>query len=138
MNHRPLQPSAEFVYPPNGPYSHGVEVGADPNLRWAYVSGQMGIAPDGAIPADVGAQTEIVWTNCLRILEQAGMDVHDVVRLGHYVVGAENLAAYNAARAKFMDGARPASTLLIVAGLARPELRVEVDMVAARPGSVIP
>lgn len=131
MRHTPIVPPAEAVHPPNGPYSHALMV--DRDLRWVYISGQMGVAPDGSIPPDVAAQTEIVWGNCVYLLSEAGMSIDDVVRVSHYIVGAQNLDGYNRARAPFMGEARPASTLLIVAGLARPGLLVEVDMVAARP-----
>lgn len=131
MQHTPITPSADAIRPPNGPYSHALAV--RPDLRWVYISGQMGVAPDGSIPPDVESQTEIVWGNCVRLLEEAGMTMDDVVRVSHFIVGRENLEGYNKARARFFGDARPASTLLIVAGLALPGLLVETDMVAARP-----
>ena len=131
MQHTPITPSADAIRPPNGPYSHALAV--RPDLRWVYISGQMGVAPDGSIPPDVETQTEIVWGNCVHLLEEAGMTMDDVVRVSHYIVGRENLDGYNKARARFFGDARPASTLLIVAGLALPGLLVETDMVAARP-----
>ena len=55
----------------------------------------------------------------------------DVVKITHFLTDAANLPAYNEVRAKYLGEERPASTLLIVAGLARPDLLVEVEMVAA-------
>lgn len=61
------------------------------------------------------------------------MAMTDVVRLTHYIVGRAQLDGYNAARARYMGGVKPASTLLLVAGLADPAFLVEVDAVAATP-----
>jgi len=130
MAHTPVSPDPAKVLPTAGPYSHGLFV--DPDLEWLFVSGQMGIAPDGTIPPDIGSQTRIVWTNCGEILAAAGFTMQDVVRVTHYVTDADNLPGYNQAREPLMDGAKPASTLLVISGLAKPELLVEVDMIAAR------
>ena len=43
----------------------------------------------------------------------------------------DDVTAYGEVRSRWLGEARPASTLLIVSGLARPDLRVEVEVVAA-------
>ena len=130
MPHKPVLPPPADLHPTTGPYTHALEVA--PNARWLYVSGQVPLAPDGTIPDGIAAQTAQVWQNLHRILAEADMAMADVVRLTHFIVGREHLAGYNAARAEHMGGVEPASTLLIVASLARPEFLVEVDLVAAK------
>ena len=93
---------------------------------WIYL-------PDGNVPEDFASQAENAWTNCMRILEHNGMRMKDVVKITHFITDAANLPAYNEVRLKFLGKDKPASTLLIVAGLARPELLIEVEMVAAKP-----
>ena len=47
-------------------------------------------------------------------------------------VSAADLKDYNAVRSRHLGSARPASTLVVVHALARPEWRVEVEGVAWR------
>ena len=58
---------------PAGPYSQAVEVTG--GTRTLYISGQVGVALDGSVPADIAAQTELAWTNLIAQLRAAGMDV---------------------------------------------------------------
>jgi enamine deaminase RidA (YjgF/YER057c/UK114 family) len=52
-----------------------------------------------------------------------------------YVVGAENIPTVRTVYPSyFRENAKPASTLLVVAGLSRPEMLFEVDAVAVLAG----
>jgi 2-iminobutanoate/2-iminopropanoate deaminase len=115
---------------PNGVYSHGVIVPA--NARWLYISGQTGTRPDRSIPASVEEQTEVVWQNLLAVLAEAGMAVTDIVKITSFLTRAEDYAKFAPVRAKYLGDHRPASTLLVVSALARPEFKVEVEAVAAK------
>jgi 2-iminobutanoate/2-iminopropanoate deaminase len=115
---------------PNGVYSHGVIVPA--NARWLYISGQTGTRPDRSIPASVEEQTEVVWQNLLAVLAEGGMGVGDLVKVTSFLTRAEDYAKFAPVRAKYLGEHRPASTLLVVSALARPEFRVEVEAVAAK------
>jgi enamine deaminase RidA (YjgF/YER057c/UK114 family) len=66
------------------------------------------------------------------VLGDAGMTTADLVKVTHYLLRGEDLAQYNPVRSKYLGAARPASTLVVVAGLARPEWRIEVEAVAWR------
>jgi len=115
---------------PSGVYSHGVEAPA--NARWLYVAGQTGVKPDGSVPATLEEQTEAVWQNILAVLDAAGMKITDVVKITSFLTRAENFAKFAPIRAKYLGAHRPASTLLIVSALARPEFLVEVEAIAAK------
>ncbi len=127
MQNRAFNP--ETIAAPAGPYTHGVAI--PPNARICFVAGQIGIDKDGNIPADFRAQADLAWQNCLRVLEHDGMRIKDVVKVTHFLLRASDIPAYNEVRMKHLGAARPASTLLIVAGLFKPEVQVEVEMVAA-------
>jgi 2-iminobutanoate/2-iminopropanoate deaminase len=118
------------VAAPSGPYSHGVET--PPNARWLHIAGQVGVAPDGTVPADVEVQADQCWRNIKTILAAAGMGVENLVKCTHFLTRAEDVAAYGKVRARHLGDARPASTLLVISALARPELLVEVEAVAAK------
>jgi 2-iminobutanoate/2-iminopropanoate deaminase len=118
------------VAAPAGPYSHGVEVPA--NARWLYLAGQIGVAPDGKVSPDFETQADQCWRNIKAILAEAGMSVDNLVKVTHFLTRAENIAAYGKVRAKHVGDARPASTLLVISALARPDLLVEVEAIAAK------
>ena len=125
---RHLTPSG--IHPPFARYNHGVEIA--PGSRAVFVSGQVGIDADGRVPDGVEAQTALCFENIHAILAAAGMDATHIVRLNTYVVGTEHLAGFMAARDRIVADPPPASTLLVVAGLVRPEFVVEIEAVAAR------
>ena len=59
------------------------------------------------------------------------MTVADLVRINAFVTDRAYLKPYMDARDRFVSSPPPASTLMIVAGFARPEFKVEVEVVAA-------
>jgi 2-iminobutanoate/2-iminopropanoate deaminase len=123
-----LNPPA--VAAPAGPYSHGIET--PPGARWLHIAGQIGIAPDGKVPADFAGQAELCWRNIEAILAAAGMGVEHLVKCTHFLTRTEDIAAYGKVRAQHLGEARPASTLLVIGALARPDFLVEVEAIAAK------
>lgn len=122
------------IRPPFARYAHGVVVAA--GARLLFCSGQLGVAPDDSVPADAEAQAERCLQNIDAILQAAGMQRADVVRLNAYVTDRAHLAGYMRARDRFFGAVPPpASTLMIVAGFARPELLVEIEAIAAAGGT---
>ena len=59
-------------------YSHAIEVSA--GSRMLFISGTVGVKPDGAVPADFAGQVEAVMQNLTEILKAGGMDWPDVVK----------------------------------------------------------
>ncbi|PBC03855.1 RidA family protein [Mesorhizobium sp. WSM3860] len=117
------------IKPPFARYSHGVEIPA--GKRLVLCSGQLGIGPDDAVPEDAGAQTELCFKNIAAILSEAGLTLNDVVRINAFVTDRAHLQAYMDVRNRLFSDPAPASTLMIVSGFARPEFKVEVEVLAA-------
>jgi len=115
---------------PVGMYSHAVEVPA--GARTLHIAGQVGIQPDGGVPADFEGQAHQAWRNLVAILKAANMGVDDLVHLNHWLVKQGDFEAYAKVRAEYLGDARPAATLMIVKDLVKPELFVEVGGVAAK------
>jgi enamine deaminase RidA (YjgF/YER057c/UK114 family) len=124
----PVTPGS--IAPPAARYSHAV-LSVGPG-RLLHTSGVVPTAPDGTVPDGVGAQARQVWATIGTILEEAGMELTDVVSVTTYAVQGEDLGAVMAARDEAMAGHLAASTLVVVPALARPEWRVEIAVVAAR------
>ena len=113
-----------------GTYSDAVEVSV--GARWLHTAGTPGLAVDGNLPPDMIGQAELAWTHIVAMLEQAGMSVHDLVKITQYLVRASDIPAYAKVRTNFLGDARPASMLMIVAGLPRPEFLIEIEAIAAK------
>jgi 2-iminobutanoate/2-iminopropanoate deaminase len=113
-----------------GNYSDAIEV--PPNARWLYTSGTPGLALDGHVPDDVTGQAEVAWAHIVNMLKQADMSVNDLVKVTHYLLRAEDIQAYVKVRAKFLGDARPASMLLIVPALVKPNFLLEIEAIAAK------
>lgn len=124
---RALAPAA--IRPPFARYSHGVEVPA--GTRLVFCSGQLGVAADDSVPEDAGAQAELCFSNIAATLAEAGMTLAHILRINAYVTDRAFLRPYMAVRDRLFADPLPASTLMIVAGFARPEFKVEVEAVAA-------
>jgi enamine deaminase RidA (YjgF/YER057c/UK114 family) len=114
---------------PNG-YTH-VVVAADG--RTAYVAGQVAFDSAGAVvgAGDFRAQAERVYANLRVALASVGASFGDVVKTTTYVTDVKNVVPLREVRTGYLDSAHPpANTLLVVAGLARPELLLEIEAVA--------
>lgn len=128
MPMRPLLPAS--VRPPFGRYSHGIAT--PPGVRLLVTSGQLGMAPDGTIPAGCAAQAALCFANITAILAEDGMTLGDVIRLNAFVTDRAHMADYMRVRDTQFPGTPPASTLIIVAGFTRPEFVIEIEATAAR------
>ncbi|TGQ39733.1 MULTISPECIES: RidA family protein [unclassified Mesorhizobium] len=117
------------IKPPFARYSHGVEVPA--GKRLVLCSGQVAITPDDQIPEDAGAQAELCFQNISAILGEAGLELSDIVRINAYVTDRAFLRPYMDVRDRLFASPAPASTLMIVSGFARPEFKVEIEVIAA-------
>ena len=117
------------VAPPGGRYSHAVEV--PEGSRLLYISGEVGVLPNGTVPEGIEAQADGCWRNIKAILADAGMTIADLVKITTYLVRPEDVAASGAARAKHFGDARPGSATIIVKALVNPSWLIEIEAVAA-------
>ncbi len=97
-----------------------------------YVAGQIGIDAKGVASSDFEAQTRQTWANIAAILAEAGMTLQDIVKTTIYLVDRADYATFVKVRTEVLNGHKPASTLVYVSGLVKPEWKVEIDVIAAR------
>ena len=117
--------------PPLGNYSHTVNV--PPGASWLVISGQVGVDKNGKVARGVERQTERAFRNILAALKASGMGKKDIVKFTIYLTDSRFVEAFRRGRDKVLgDMVGPASTLLVVNGLAAPDLLVEVEAVAAK------
>ena len=111
-------------------YSHVVE--ARPG-RVVYVSGQVPLDSEGELvgAGDFGAQVRQVFTNLSAGLDAADVTWNDVVKLNFFVTDIAQVAALREIRDEHVNTEQPpASTLIEVSALFRPEVLIEADAVA--------
>jgi reactive intermediate/imine deaminase len=121
--------SPDSLPPPFG-YSHIVD---SPASRIVYISGQVPLDSDGRLvgEGDFEAQTRQVFENLTRALATADAAWSDVVKLNYFLTDLSQITALRTIRDEFVDTERPpASTLVQVSGLFRPEVMVEIEAVA--------
>jgi enamine deaminase RidA (YjgF/YER057c/UK114 family) len=84
------------------------------------------------MPGDVAAQTRNAFRTIARALEEAGFALADAVRATYYVTDRADADRVLAVCGEFLADIRPAATLLVIAGLYKPEMKVEIEITAKR------
>lgn len=120
----------QAIAAPIGTYSHGIET--PPNARWLHVAGQVAVRKDGSVPATIEEQAIVAWENVTAILASAGMKMTDIVKVNQYLTDPAYFPGYASARRTLLGDHRPASTLVMISALVKPEFLVEVEVVAAK------
>jgi enamine deaminase RidA (YjgF/YER057c/UK114 family) len=113
-------------------FSQAVEV--EGTQRFLLCSGQTATGPDGSPPktTDMAEQLAAAFANLAEVLTNAGMTMADVVKLTIYTTDVDELFATYGTVAQALAPNLPAMTLLGVTRLAFPELKVEIEAIAAR------
>jgi enamine deaminase RidA (YjgF/YER057c/UK114 family) len=84
------------------------------------------------MPADVTSQSRNCFKTIEAALKESGFAMADIVRATYYVTDAKNIDAHFAVCGEVLGDIRPAATLLVVTALARPEMKVEIEVTAKR------
>ena len=84
------------------------------------------------MPPSIEEQTRNCFRTITRALSEAGFALADVVRATYYVTDRADADRVLPVCGEFLANIRPAATLLIVAGLLKPEMKVEIEVTAHR------
>ena len=101
--------------------------------RLLYISGQVAWDTSGNIvgKGDVRAQARQTFANLRGVLQAAGGDFGNLMKITTYITKIEDFPAVAEARSEVFGGQLPASTLIAVKGLFHPDFLIEVEGVAA-------
>jgi enamine deaminase RidA (YjgF/YER057c/UK114 family) len=128
-----------FINPPTigepiGLYSHVARARAGTTY---YIAGQVAVDSNGDLvgPDDLSAQLGQTFANIGGALEALKLNFANIAQMTTYLTQRAHIVEFYQARsllfpALFTDGAYPPNTLLVVAGLVRPELLIEVSLIA--------
>lgn len=122
--------TVEGLNPPISHYTDAVRYG-----DVLYVSGCGPLDADMNLVGgnDVAAQTRQVLTNLQKILEAAGASFADILKVTVYLTDVNDREKINPVRREFFGDAKPASTLIGVAALAIPGMKVEIEAIVGMP-----
>jgi enamine deaminase RidA (YjgF/YER057c/UK114 family) len=100
---------------------------------FAFVSGTTGYDYSTmTMPADVTSQAQNCFRTIGAALAEGGFAMTDIVRATYYITDAKDADALFAVCGQVLGDIRPAATLLVVAGLYKPEMKVEIEVTAKR------
>ncbi|KIH93251.1 monoamine oxidase [Sporothrix brasiliensis 5110] len=102
--------------------------------RVIMTAGQVGVDAYGRVPEDLREHMAVAYSSLQRCLEAAGATVQDIIKLVYYIVDYDpNNRVHVEPLVAFLQGHRPATTLVPVPCLARPAFKFEVEAYVAIP-----
>jgi enamine deaminase RidA (YjgF/YER057c/UK114 family) len=84
------------------------------------------------MPADVTNQSRNCFKTIAAALQEAGFAMADIVRATYYITDAKDADAHFKVCGEVLGDIRPAATLLVVVGLYKPEMKIEIEVTAKR------
>ncbi|HYS83449.1 MAG TPA: RidA family protein [Bradyrhizobium sp.] len=100
---------------------------------FAFVAGTTGYDyTTMTMPVDVTSQARNCFKTIEETLQGAGFAMADIVRATYYVTDAKDADTVLAVCGDVLGDIRPAATLLVVVGLYKPEMKVEIEVTAKR------
>ena len=120
----------DTIYTPVAHYGQGIEIPAGGRLL--YVAGMVGMTKEGLMELGFEAQHRRIWLNTIEVLKAANMGVEDIIKLNVYSLDPADVYMVSSGRKEFLGAHIPPSTYCAVVGLARPEMLVEMETIAAK------
>jgi enamine deaminase RidA (YjgF/YER057c/UK114 family) len=100
---------------------------------FAFVAGTTGYDyATMTMPADITSQARNCFKTIAAALQDGGFAMADIVRATYYVTDASDADAVLAVCGEVLGDIRPAATIMVVAGLYKPEMKVEIEVTAKR------
>ena len=100
---------------------------------FAFVAGTTGYDyTTMTMPTDVTSQSRNCFKTIEAALKEGGFAMADIVRATYYITDIKDVDAHFAVCGEFLSEIRPAATLLVVAGLLKPEMKIEIEVTAKR------
>ena len=100
---------------------------------FAFVAGTTGYDyATMTMPSDIASQSRNCFKTIEAALREGGFAMADIVRATYYITDANDVDAHFAICGEVLGEIRPAATLLVVVGLYKPEMKVEIEVTAKR------
>lgn len=104
---------------------------------WLFISGLTAWVPGSGVerPGDVVHQAHVIYERLGKVLAQAGCTFADVVATREFITSTDGYRETAAVRRTYFADPFPAATGVIVAGLLRPGVVIEIEAIAAIPAT---
>ena len=114
-----------------GSYSHGYSVEID-DSKLIFTTGQVALDKEGNVisPDNVEEQTRFIYESLNKILQKENASLDDVVKTTVYVTDMNDFSKISKIRNEYFEKSEPASTLVEVSKLVKPECKVEIEVIA--------
>jgi len=100
---------------------------------FAFVAGTTGYDyATMTMPVDVTSQSRNCFKTIEAVLTEGGFAMADIVRATYYITDIRDADAHFAVCGEILGEIRPASTILVVSALLKPEMKVEIEVTAKR------
>jgi 2-iminobutanoate/2-iminopropanoate deaminase len=109
-----------------GPYSQAIDLG-----ELVFTSGQIPVAPDGSVSADVAEQARQALENLKAVLEAAGSGMNNVVKTTVFITDMEQFGVINGVYQQYFAQPYPARSCVQVAQLPKG-VAIEIEAVALK------
>jgi 2-iminobutanoate/2-iminopropanoate deaminase len=108
-------------------YSHAAKAG-----NTLYIAGQVARDTMGDLVGigDFHAQARQVYTNLRNILQEAGGDLRNIVKMTTILTRSGDVEPLRTIRSEFFGDVKPPNTLMIIQSLASPDYLIEVEAIA--------
>lgn len=119
----------DSIHVPVGAYSHSASLPSPASLL--ILSGQIGMRKDGYVPEKQDEQLRIALENIQANLEAHETGIKDIIKMTFF--WSEKILApeiRNSLLLAWLGEHRPCMTMVVVKGLARPDLLIEIDVSA--------
>jgi len=124
--------STENFPNPIGAYSNGLVVPIG-DKELIVLTGQVALKKDGTVACDKPAeQMRFIFENIKELLNEAGADIDNIIRVVIYVTDMNFFAEISPVRNEYLKESRPVSTLVEVNKLAVEGCKVEVEVTAIK------
>ena len=100
---------------------------------FAFVAGTTGYDyATMTMPPDITSQSRNCFKTIEAALQEGGFAMADIVRATYYITDPRDADAHLAVCGEVLGEIRPAATMLVVAGLYKPEMKIEIEVTAKR------
>jgi 2-iminobutanoate/2-iminopropanoate deaminase len=113
-----------------GSYSDAAAVKETGQAIWLFTSGTPGVDEAGRYPDNITAQSRQAWKNILKILAASKLSVNDIVKITATVTDPAYIEPYVASRKEILGDLKPALMLSVVKETFKPEILIEVEVIA--------
>ena len=126
MNKKPINSPA--APPPASPYAQAMDVSGAQRLL--FISGQIPVGLDGAVPAGFKDQARLVWANIKAQLEAAGMTLDNLVKVTFFLSDRKYALENREVRLEVL-GDREVALTAIITGIFDAAWLLEIEAIAA-------